>query len=86
MVYKIFAYRRVIFYNINIIFFKQDTRTNTGCLKDMRPEANGWLNYRDVNWSHAFAIVDFYNKGLFTVHIVQIINGKTSLWGELIEG
>jgi hypothetical protein len=23
---------------------------------------------------------------LFTVHIIQIINGKTSLWGELIDG
>ena len=57
-----------------------------GCLKDMKPEANNWLANRDVNWSHAFAIVDFYKKGLFTVHIVQIINGKTSLSGELIEG
>ena len=52
----------------------------------MRPEANDWLANRDVNWSHAFAIVDFYKGGLFTVHVVQIINGKTSLWGELIEG
>ena len=57
-----------------------------GCLKDMDPKANDWLNNRDVNWSHAFAIVDFYKKGLFTVHVIQIINGKTSLWGELIEG
>jgi len=57
-----------------------------GCLKDMSPKANDWLENRDVNWSHAFAIVDFYKRGLFTVHIVQIINGKTSLWGELIEG
>jgi hypothetical protein len=23
---------------------------------------------------------------LFTVHIIQIINGKTSLWGEIIDG
>ena len=57
-----------------------------GCLKDMRPEANGWLQYRDVNWSHAFAIVDFFKDGLFTVHIIQIINGQTALWGELIDG
>ena len=57
-----------------------------GCLKDMSPEANGWLQYRDVNWSHAFAIVDFFTGGHFTVHIIQIINGRTSLWGELIEG
>jgi len=30
--------------------------------------------------------VDFFKGGLFTVHIIQIINGRTSLWGELIEG
>ena len=57
-----------------------------GCLKDMTSGANAWLNNRNTNWSHAFAIVDFYQGGLFTVHIIQIINGKTSLWGELIDG
>lgn len=57
-----------------------------GCLKDMSHEANKWLGERPVNWAHAFAIVDFFENGLFTVHIIQIINGKTSLWGELIKG
>jgi len=57
-----------------------------GCLKDMSSEANAWLNGRSINWAHAFAIVDFYHSGLFTVHVVQVINGKTSLWGELITG
>ena len=57
-----------------------------GCLKDMSDESNAWLDHRNHNWSHAFAIVDFYEGGHFTVHIIQIINGKTSLWGELIEG
>ena len=57
-----------------------------GCLKDMSPKANDWLQYRDVNWAHAFAIVDFFEKGLFTVHIIQIINVKTCLWGEVIKG
>tara|TARA_R100001510_G_C7654138_1_gene212747 strand:+ start:132 stop:911 length:780 start_codon:yes stop_codon:yes gene_type:complete len=57
-----------------------------GCLKDMSTEANSWLNGRSINWAHAFAIVDFYRGGLFTVHIIQIINGRTSLWGELIDG
>ena len=57
-----------------------------GCLKDMSPKSNNWLANRRINWAHAFAIVDFFNKGLFTVHIIQIINGKTSLWGELVEG
>ena len=57
-----------------------------GCLKDMSNEKNEWLSNRRINWSHAFAIVDFYERGMFTVHIIQIINGKTSLWGELIKG
>jgi len=58
-----------------------------GCLKDMKAEKNDWLGGRQHNWSHAFAIVDFFEKsGKFTVHLIQIIDGKTSLWGELIKG
>ena len=57
-----------------------------GCLKDMSDAANSWLGNRRINWAHAFAIVDFYKNGLFTVHIIQIINGQTSLWGELVDG
>ena len=57
-----------------------------GCLKDMSADANAWLGNRQHNWQHAFAIVDFYSTGFFTVHVVQIINGRTSLWGELITG
>lgn len=57
-----------------------------GCLKDMSADKNAWLDNRRINWAHAFAIVDFFEKGLFTVHIIQIIDGKTSLWGELIKG
>tara|TARA_R100001463_G_scaffold6332_1_gene20845 strand:- start:5188 stop:5904 length:717 start_codon:yes stop_codon:yes gene_type:complete len=57
-----------------------------GCLKDMGPDSNEWLDNRRINWAHAFAIVDYYEKGQFTVHIIQIIDGKTSLWGELIRG
>ena len=57
-----------------------------GCLNHMSADKNDWLDNRRINWAHAFAIVDFFNKGLFTVHIIQIINGKTSLWGELVEG
>ena len=52
----------------------------------MKDEKNAWLGGRKINWSHAFAIVDFFQSGLFTVHIIQIINGKTSLWGEVIDG
>ena len=57
-----------------------------GCLKDMKSDANLWLEHRRINWAHAFAIVDFFRGGHFTVHIIQIIDGKTSLWGELING
>ena len=64
----------------------QKSAWSLGCLKDMSPQKNNWLGGRQHNWSHAFAIVDFYDKGLFTVHLIQIINGKTSLWGEVIRG
>ena len=57
-----------------------------GCLKDMSSEANQWLNNRRINWAHAFAIVDFYCKGLFTVNVVQIIDGRCSIRGNLIDG
>ena len=57
-----------------------------GCLKDMSTEANAWLDNRNHNWSHAFAIVDFFGKGHFTVHVIQIIDGEASLWGELVKG
>ena len=64
----------------------QKSAWSIGCLKDMRSDKNDWLGGRQHNWSHAFAIVDFYDKGLFTVHVIQIIDGKTSLWGEVIRG
>jgi hypothetical protein len=56
-----------------------------GCLKDMRAEQNAWLGRRPINWTHAFAIVDFFKNGDYKVEIVEIINGRTTLWGELIE-
>ena len=57
-----------------------------GCLKDMSPETNAWLNNRKINWAHAFAIVDYYDNGRFTVDVVQIIDGKARVWGQLIDG
>ena len=57
-----------------------------GCLKDMSEEANEWLGRRKINWAHAFAIVDFYDEGRFTVDVVQIIDGKATVWGQLIDG
>ena len=29
---------------------------------------------------------DYYKGGRFTVHIIQIIDGNASLWGELLKG
>jgi hypothetical protein len=57
-----------------------------GCLKNMEPSNNRWLGNRQVNWGHAFAIVDFFTGGLFTATVLQIVNGKTSLWGNIIDG
>ena len=57
-----------------------------GCLKDMSAAANAWLSNRAINWAHAFAIVDYYDDGRFTVDVVQIIDGKATVWGELIDG
>ena len=57
-----------------------------GCLKDMSADANAWLSNRAINWAHAFAIVDYYDDGRFTVDVVQIIDGKATVWGELIDG
>jgi len=58
-----------------------------GCVKDMhREKGNEWLGGRRTNWGHAFAIVDFWDSGHFTVHVVNIIKGKCSLWGNVING
>lgn len=57
-----------------------------GCLKDMEDEQNKWLNNRKHNWQHAFAVVDYFTDTKFTVHVINIIDGRTSLWGEVIDG
>ena len=64
----------------------QKSAWSIGCLKDMSDKENQWLGYRKTNWSHAFSIVDFFENGYFTVHVIQIIKGRTSLWGEIIDG
>jgi len=56
-----------------------------GCLKDMSTYANKWLGGQQVNWKHAVAIVEFYGSKFF-VRIVEIIDGKCSLDGKLLEG
>lgn len=57
-----------------------------GCLKSLKYEDNEFTKGRPHNWGHAFAIVDVFENGLFSVHVVRIIEGKCSLWGEVIYG
>ncbi|MAG59905.1 hypothetical protein CMO96_03910, partial [Candidatus Woesebacteria bacterium] len=57
-----------------------------GCLKKMDAENNEWLSGRLVNWGHAFAIVDLWENGNFKVEVVEIVNGKTTVWGQAING
>ena len=64
----------------------QKSAWSLGCLKDMTGENNRWLGGRKHNWSHAFAIVDFLENGYFIVHVIPIINGITSIYGEKIDG
>ena len=56
-----------------------------GCLKDIENDED-WLGGRLTNWNHAFAIIDWFKGGNYKVEVVEIIKGRTSLWGELIEG
>ena len=55
-----------------------------GCLKDMSREKNKWLQGRLHNWNHAFGIIDWFKDGTFKLEVVEIINGRTTLWGEVI--
>jgi hypothetical protein len=52
----------------------------------MSRDSNAWLGGRSVNWGHAIALVDFYDDGCFSVNVIQIINGRTTLIGKLIKG
>ena len=52
----------------------------------MSGDKNQWLGGRQHKWAHAFGVIDFFARGHFTVHIVQIVNCMASLWGELIKG
>jgi len=57
-----------------------------GCLKSLNHANNKFMLGRPHNWGHAFAIVDKFDGGLFSVHVVRIIDGKCSLWGDVIYG
>ena len=52
-----------------------------GCLKDMSREKNKWLRGRLHNWNHAFAIIDWFKNGNFKIEVIEIIKGKTTVWG-----
>ena len=56
-----------------------------GCLKDIEADED-WLRGSLTNWNHGFAVVNFFSNGNFNVEVVEIINGKTTLWGNLIKG
>ena len=56
-----------------------------GCLKNIE-EDEDWLRGNLTNWNHAFAIVHFFPNGNYVVQVVEIINGKTNLWGEQLIG
>ena len=53
-----------------------------GCLKDMSPKKNKWLRGLPHNWNHAFAVVDWFSNGDFKVEVIEIVNGKTTVWGK----
>jgi predicted phosphodiesterase len=54
-----------------------------GCLKDIENDED-WLGGKLTNWNHAFAIVDWFKGGNFKVEVVEIIKGKTTVWGNEI--
>ena len=57
-----------------------------GCLKDLSPKKNKWMQGRPHNWGHAFAIVDWFTNGDFKVEVIEIVNGKTTVWGNTLIG
>ena len=57
-----------------------------GCLKDMSAMKNKWLRGRLHNWNHAFGVIDWFKNGDFKVEVIEIVKGKTTLWGNVIEG
>jgi len=56
-----------------------------GCLKDLGPKANDWLNYQPTNWKHAFAVVSMLPGRTHTVDIIEIVNGRCAVWGQMIQ-
>ena len=96
---KYHAFKHLDYYAENIMYghthdLQRHTKTGNGgtisawslgCLKDIENDED-WLRGSLTNWNQAFAIIDWFKGGNFKVEIVEIIKGKTSLWGELIKG
>ena len=96
---KYHAFKHLDVYGESIMYghthdLQRFTKTNAGgtisawslgCLKDIEADED-WLSGRLTNWNHAFAIIDWFKGGNYKVEVVEIIKGRTSLWGELIEG
>ena len=57
-----------------------------GCLKRMDYAANKFLMRAPTNWGHAFAVVDFWSGGKFSVAPIRIIGGQCVVFGQLIDG
>ena len=97
---KYHAYKHLDHYGENIMYghthdLQRFTETglggtqsawSLGCLKDMSSEKNKWLKGNLHNWNHAFAIIDWFKNGDFKVEVVEIIKGRTTVWGELLDG
>jgi len=96
---KYHAFKHLDYYAENIMYghthdLQRHTKTGNGgtisawslgCLKDIENDED-WLRGSLTNWNQAFAIIDWFKGGNFKVEIVEIIKGKTSLWGKLIKG
>ena len=57
-----------------------------GCLKDMSRGKNKWRRGRLHNWCHAFGVIHWFKDNNFRLEVVEIHKGKTTLWGEEING
>jgi|14BtaG_2_1085337.scaffolds.fasta_scaffold11407_5 predicted phosphodiesterase len=59
-----------------------------GCLKDMTPETNKFVKSGINNWNHAFGIITWFGDraGSFQMDVIEIIEGKANVWGEIIKG
>ena len=96
---KYHSYKHLEHYGENVMYghthdLQRHTKTfaggtisawSLGCLKDIENDED-WLGGRLTNWNHSFAVVDWYKGGYFSVNVVEIIKGKATVFGHLVEG